>query len=1161
MAPLREAPRSGTVAFSPSAPFIAMGTVAGATDMSFSTNSTLEVFKVDFVVGGHELEAAGGPVTAPERFHRLAWGTQGQESHAHPLGLLAGGLTDGAIVVWDPAKVVGEETNGGESAALVSKLQKHTAAVKGLEFNSFSPNLLASGGADADLCIWDLTTPARPNLYPALKSSGQNGPGADITHLAWNRKVQHILASCSANGTVVVWDLKKQHPVISLKDNAGRMRQASVLQWNPEVATQLIVACEDDLSPTLQLWDLRNHVSPVKEFLGHNKGVLGMAWSVHDPTLLLSTGKDGRTLLWDVPSSEVLGEISGSESCFNVAWSPTNPGVFATASYGGEGHAAKVALWDLSSFTAGGTQDTINDDFSVSSIPTGPRQPLKRAPAWMKRPVGATFGFGGKLVQFHNVKRQAQNGDTFQTAQLMLQQVVTETGLVTRSTQFEEAISGGERPALVTFCDAKASASPPQDAETWAFLRVLFEEDARRHLLTHLGFEDALPPVASVPTADVDEAAQSLDGLSLHASPQPPSVPHSVDGDGAGFFGHEEDADAFFEDLAPLTTAASPSPKRSPRYAGGEDHHEETEAEAGASEHDIQRALYVGNYAAALDACLQADRMADALIIGSLGGGELWTKAQKEYMRRAPRPYMKVVHAIMENDFLALIKSRPLDTWKETLAILCAYSRAEEWADLCDALARRLAGAGLAHAATLCWICAGNVDQTVKHWTAGTDKRNMPLDKLQDLMERAVVLGLGVGQQRGSPALSDLVNQYASILASQGCMGMALEYLDMVPGEASATNAILRDRIYRSSGPDIPPNISPPPFPFIGEDVQPAPGVSASTGNEYGYDQSQYQQPAYSYTDAQQYGNGGYAHDAYSQGYNQYAAPPAAPAVQPAQQHATPAHQYAAPHVAQAPAQQYQAPVQRPAQTAAVSSPSHWGASQQQPQQPQQQQWAQQPAVFQPAMQGPPPAEMHVPQPTVFMPSRAAAPPPPPQNTAPPQQATPMFVPKTSPAPTPTAAAAPPQHFAPAPQQMQQIPQPAAPAPPPPPPVPTGPPANINITNVDTSQVEPALRAVVKSLGGLFSYCAGAPASQAPGKKREMEDNSKRLGQLFWKLNSRDVSPGVQQKLLQLCAALDAGDFNTASHVQVGLTSTDWDECSNWLTALKRLIKTRQSLH
>ena len=52
----------------------------------------------------------------------------------------------------------------------------------------------------------------------------------------------------------------------------------------------------------------------------------------------------------------------------------------------------------------------------------------------------------------------------------------------------------------------------------------------------------------------------------------------------------------------------------------------------------------------------------------------------------------------------------------------------------------------------------------------------------------------------------------------------------------------------------------------------------------------------------------------------------------------------------------------------------------------------------------------------------------------------------------------------------------------------------------------------------------------------------------------------MSDKLLQLCAALDAGDYVGATHVQVSLTTNDWDECAAWLTALKRLIKARQML-
>lgn len=42
--------------------------------------------------------------------------------------------------------------------------------------------------------------------------------GNEITYISWNCKVQHILASSSANGTTVVWDLKRQKPVISFRD-------------------------------------------------------------------------------------------------------------------------------------------------------------------------------------------------------------------------------------------------------------------------------------------------------------------------------------------------------------------------------------------------------------------------------------------------------------------------------------------------------------------------------------------------------------------------------------------------------------------------------------------------------------------------------------------------------------------------------------------------------------------------------------------------------------------------------------------------------------------------------------------------------------------------------------------------------------------------------
>lgn len=48
-----------------------------------------------------------------------------------------------------------------------------------------------------------------------------------------------------------------------------------------------------------------------------------------------------------------------------------------------------------------------------------------------------------------------------------------------------------------------------------------------------------------------------------------------------------------------------------------------------------------------------------------------------------------------------------------------------------------------------------------------------------------------------------------------------------------------------------------------------------------------------------------------------------------------------------------------------------------------------------------------------------------------------------------------------------------------------------------------------------------------------MDDNSRRLGGLFWKLNEGQVAQHVVAKLLQMVAALDAGNWPAAQHVQV----------------------------
>ena len=81
-------------------------------------------------------------------------------------------------------------------------------------------------------------------------------------------------------------------------------------------------------------------------------------------------------------------------------------------------------------------------------------------------------------------------------------------------------------------------------------------------------------------------------------------------------------------------------------------------------------------------------------------------------------------------------------------------------------------------------------------------------------------------------------------------------------------------------------------------------------------------------------------------------------------------------------------------------------------------------------------------------------------------------------------------------------------------------------------QVSSEMQPVVASLKALVQTCSAAVAGQ-PAKRREAEDNSKRVGGLFWRLNAGQVSAPVQAQLVALARALDAGDLATASQIQV----------------------------
>lgn len=97
------------------------------------------------------------------------------------------------------------------------------------------------------------------------------------------------------------------------------------------------------------------------------------------------------------------------------------------------------------------------------------------------------------------------------------------------------------------------------------------------------------------------------------------------------------------------------------------------------------------------------------------------------------------------------------------------------------------------------------------------------------------------------------------------------------------------------------------------------------------------------------------------------------------------------------------------------------------------------------------------------------------------------------------------------------------------------------------------LKPVITTLTKLYHETSGALGGANPSSKRQIEDNSKKIGSLFAKLNSGDISSNAASKLRELCHALDSGDFESALHTQVYVTTTrsklflKWKYWGTWI--------------
>lgn len=766
---LKEIDRTAMQAWSPAQNhpiYLATGTSAQQLDATFSTNASLEIFELDLSDPSLDMKSCA-TFSSSHRYHKLIWGPHKMDSKGDVSGVLIAGGENGNIILYDPSKII-----AGDKEVVIAQKDKHTGPVRALDVNIFQTNLVASGANESEIYIWDLNNFATP-MTPGAKTQ----PPEDISCIAWNRQVQHILASASPSGRATVWDLRKNEPIIKVSDHSNRMH-CSGLAWHPDVATQMVLASEDDRLPVVQMWDLRFASSPLRVLENHARGILAIAWSMADPELLLSCGKDAKILCSNPNTGEVLYELpTNTQWCFDIQWCPRNPAVLSAASFDG-----RISVYSIMGGSIDGLRQKQVDKLSSSfgnldpfgtgqplpplQIPQQTSQhsivlPLKKPPKWIRRPVGASFSFGGKLVTFENVTGQPQQGAEQPRRQpVFISQVVTEKDFLSRSEQLQHVV---QSQGFISYCQKKIDASQTDfEKNVWSFLKVNFEEDSRGKYLELLGYrrEDLGEKIAL--------ALNRVDGSDVRIK--------------------EEKQECDFLPSAGGTFNISVS---------------------GDIDGLITRALLTGNFESAVDLCLHDNRMADAIILAIAGGQELLAQTQKKYFAKSQSKITRLITAVVMKNWKEIVESCDLKNWREALAAVLTYAKPDEFSALCDLLGARLESEGdslLRTQACLCYICAGNVERLVACWTKAQDGSN-PLS-LQDLIEKVVILRKAVQLTQAldtntvGALLAEKMSQYANLLAAQGSIAAALAFL---PDNTNQPDIVqLRDRLCRAQGKSVP---------------------------------------------------------------------------------------------------------------------------------------------------------------------------------------------------------------------------------------------------------------------------------------------------------------------------------------------------------------------